>query len=161
MPRHTVQPPEWIESAPICVVESIEIAAEPTIVWARIADHENWPEWFTDLDSVEVLGRGSGVGGGRRVTVKRISLDEEFTAWDENERFAFAVITSRIPILSTLAESVQIESTESGCRVTYRQGVQGRRGLGWAMSLAWRPVPGQVRTALANLKTMAEADATS
>ena len=43
MPTHPVQPPEWIDSAPIRVERSIDIAARPEAVWAVIADHVNWP----------------------------------------------------------------------------------------------------------------------
>src|SRR6478609_3841576 len=79
MPTHPVQPPEWIDSAPIRVERTVDIAAPPSVVWGLIADHVGWPKWFTTLDAVEVLGAGSGVGGGRRVTVKKLPLEEEFT----------------------------------------------------------------------------------
>lgn len=158
MPSHPVQPPEWIESAPIRVEESIEVAAPPEAVWAHIADHERWPEWFTDLDTVEVTGARTGAGGNRRVTAKRLPIDEEFTVWNENEEFAFAVIGSKVPILSTMAESVRIEPAGEGCRVVYRQGLQARRGFGRPLDFVWRrQAPGQLRRALANLKTRAEA----
>lgn len=156
MPSHPVQPPEWIESAPIRVEESIEIGAPPEVVWAQIADHERWPEWFAELDEVEVTGARTGVGGNRRVTAKRLPIDEEFTVWDENEEFAFAVIGSKVPFLSTMAESVRIEPTAGGSRVVYRQGLQARRGFGWLLQLAWRRAPDQLRRALANLKARAE-----
>ncbi len=69
----------------------------------------------------------------------RLPLDEEFTAWDEDEHFAFAVVQVRLPILATMAESVRLEDVDDGarCRVTYRQGVEGRRGFGWLMRAVW------------------------
>ena len=112
MPTHPVQPPEWIDSAPIRVERSIDIAAPPSLVWGLIVNHVDWPTWFTTLDSVEVVGAGSGIGGGRRVTMKKLTLDEQFTAWDEDRHFAFAVVKSKIPILDTMAESVRIEATD-------------------------------------------------
>ena len=157
MPSHPVQPPEWIDSAPIRVERSIDIAAPPEAVWAVIADHVNWPKWFTTLDRVEVTGAPTGVGGGRRVTVSRISIEEQFTVWDENEHFAFAVVTTKVPFLDTMAESVWIEPTEGGCRVNYRQGLQAKRGLGFLLELAWKSAPKQLTAALANLKSLAEA----
>ena len=156
MPRNVVQPPEWIDSAPILVEREIVIDAPASEVWARIADHENWPDWFTSLDKVEVTGRPTGVGGGRTVTAKRIAIVEEFTAWDENEHFAFAVTSSPIPMLRTLAESVRLVPDGDCCRVIYRQGLSGRRFLGWAMNLAWKQAPKQLEVALANLKTQVE-----
>jgi len=156
MPSHPVQPPEWIDSAPIRVEESIDIAAPPAAVWAHIVDHEAWPEWFTDLDEVEVTGRATGVGGTRQVTARPLVIDEEFTVWDENEEFAFAVVRTKIPFLSTMAESVRVEPAGDGCRVVYRQGLQARRGFGRLLNLAWRRAPGQLQRALANLKTRVE-----
>ena len=156
MPTHPVQPPEWIDAAPMINEESVEIDVAPSVVWGHVADHERWPEWFTDLDEVVVTGEATGVGGGRRVTISRVTIDEEFTAWDTDKRFAFAIVRSPIPFLSTVAESVEIEPTDDGCRVTYRQGLQARRGFGRVLSVATRRMPGQLRAALGNLKVLAE-----
>jgi uncharacterized protein YndB with AHSA1/START domain len=159
MPSHPVQPPEWIDSAPILVERSIDIVAPPETVWAVIADHVNWPTWFTALDRVEITGEPTGVGGRRRVTTSRLSIDEQFTAWDANEHFAFAVVGTKVPFLDTMAESVRIERTVSGCRVNYRQGLQARRGTGFLLELAWKPAAKQLTAALENLKSLAESSA--
>ncbi|RLE19079.1 MAG: hypothetical protein DRJ50_12525 [Actinobacteria bacterium] len=156
MPTHTLQPPEWIDAAPTRVERSVEIAAPPEAVWARIVDHKTWPEWFTAIDSIVILGSPTGVGGGRRVTATKMSLDEEFTAWDENEHFAFAVVKSKLPILESLAESVRIEPTEEGSRVTYRQGLQAKRGFGKALDVMWKPSTKKLEEALQNLKNLIE-----
>jgi len=156
MPTHTLQSPEWIDAAPIRVERTVEIAASREVVWARIADHATWPEWFTALDSVVILGSPTGVGGGRRVTATKLTIDEEFTAWDENEHFAFAVVRSKLPILESMAESVRIEPTDEGCRVVYRQGLQAKRGFGKALALMWKRSEKQLENALQNLKRIAE-----
>ena len=161
MPKHSVQPPEWIDGAPIRVTESVDIAASPSAVWAHIVDHESWPEWFTALDSVERIGSGDGVGSGRRVVAMRLPLDEEFTAWDVDEHFAFAVTASKIVTLDTLAESVRLEQIDGGTRVTYRQGVQGKPGLGWAMRLLWKRPAGQLADAVQQLKLRIESESES
>jgi Polyketide cyclase / dehydrase and lipid transport len=152
-----VNPPEWIDAAPICVERSIDIAAAPHVVWGRIADHLTWPEWFTALDSVRITGASSGVGGGRRVTANRVSMDEEFTVWDEDAHFAFAVTGTKLPILAAMAESVRLEPIGEGCRVTYRQGLQGRRGFGRVLDAIWkRQGAPALDDALANLKRLCE-----
>jgi uncharacterized protein YndB with AHSA1/START domain len=156
MPTHTLQPPEWIDAAPIRVERMVEIAAPPEVVWEWISDHKKWPEWFTALDSVVVLGSPEGVGGGRRVTVKKMALDEEFTAWDENEHFAFAIVRSKLPILESMAESVRIEPTDTGSRVIYRQGLQAKRGFGKALDVMWKQNAKQLDLALQNLKQLVE-----
>lgn len=155
--NHPVKQPGWIDTAPITVSESIEIAASPEEVWAHIADHESWPEWFGPIERVEPLGAPTGVGGGRRIFVAKRPIDETFTAWDENEHFAFAVIASKLPVLHALAESVRLEPTATGTRVTYRQGLEGRRGFGWLMSLIWKRPAQQLAVAVKALKARVEA----
>lgn len=156
--RHPVHPPEWIDSAPIVVDASIVIQAPPSEVWAEIADHEAWPEWFDALDRVEPGITSTGVGGTRRVIAKRLPIDEEFTAWDENEHFAFAVTGSKLPILAAMAESVRLEPVDdgAGCRVTYRQGLQGRTGSGWLLKAIWSRPAADLPLALAALKARVE-----
>lgn len=156
MPQHPVRSPEWIDTAPIRVVESIEISAPPSEVWPHIADHAAWPEWFTALDRVEPLGEPTGVGGGRRVIVGRQPIDEQFTAWEVDAHFAFAAVSTRIPILHALAESVRLEPVGAGTRVTYRQGVEARAGFGWALRLLWKRPARQLVVALDALRTRVE-----
>lgn len=157
MSQHLVRPPEWIDSAPLVVKEQIVIDAPSATVWARIVDHRTWPEWFTDLDVVEPAPVSTGIGGGRTVTVKKLPIIEEFTAWDENQHFAFAVIESKIPILGSLAESVQLEALDGGrCRVTYRQGIGGRRGFNWLVTAIWKQAAKGLPRALENLKGIVE-----
>lgn len=158
MATHPVKQPEWIDTAPIRVVETIEIDAPPSEVWAHVADHASWPEWFDALERVEPLGEPAGVGGGRRIFVAKRPIDETFTAWDENEHFAFSVIASKLPVLQALAESVRLEPSPTGTRVTYRQGLEGRRGFGWLMSLIWKRPAKQLSEALAALKARVEAE---
>ena len=163
MPTHAVHPPEWIDSAPIVVDESVVIQAPPSAVWGEITDHASWPAWFAALDRVEPGPTSTGVGGTRRVIAARLPIDEEFTAWDENEHFAFAVTASKLPILAALAESVRLEPVDdaNACRVTYRQGVQGRTGFGWAMKALWSRAAKDVPVALSALKSRVEAQAAS
>lgn len=153
MPKYAVHPPEWIDAAPTVAESSITIEASPADVWARIADHESWPTWFEDLKRVEPVGSGAGVGSGRRVSIGLITVDEEFTVWDENEHFAFAITKSPVPILKAMIESVRIEPDGSGgCTVTYRQGLEGRRGLGWLVDRVGRQLQKQTGAALVNLR---------
>ena len=159
MATHEVQPPEWIDGAPITVTASVDIAATPSQVWAHIADHESWPEWFAPLERVEPLGSSSGVGGGRRIIVRKRPIDEVFTAWDDDRHFAFSVTESKLPMLRSLAESVRLEPIDSGTRVTYRQGLEGRPGFGWLMRLIWKQPAKQLPEALEQLRRRVEAEA--
>jgi len=151
MPSHPVTGPEWITSAPILVEQRIDIDAPPSAVWAHITDHEAWPEWFTELDSVQRVGDGEGVGSGRTVKIKVLTLTEEFTAWEPDRHFAFAVVKSPIPFLAKMAEEVVLEPNGDGTTVTYRQGLEGRKYVGGLMKAMWKPAPGQVERALGRL----------
>ena len=131
---HEVRPAEWIASAPIRTAASVEIAAPPEAVWAALVDHASWADWFAMLDKVEVTGAPAGVGGKRRVVIQRLPFDEEFTVWDEPRQFAWAVTGSRLPILSSMAESVLLTPTDTGCRLDYTQGLQARRGF-WLVAV--------------------------
>lgn len=161
MPTHPVQPPEWIDSAPTLVEQSIDIAATPDEVWVYIADHEGWTKWFTALKSVEVIGSGpdagTGVGGQRRVTLKGPPVDEEFTVWKPGEQFAFALTSTKIPVLHTMAEEVRLEAIDAGCRVTYRQGIEMRKGFGFVGRPLASQMSKQLGAALGTLKTLCEA----
>ena len=91
LPAH---PPEWIASARLRNVGERRILASCDAVWARIADHETWPEWFTALKSVRVTGDGTGVGGRREVSMPGATIGEVFTVWEPGEQFAFAAASS-------------------------------------------------------------------
>lgn len=159
MPSMPVQPPEWIDAAPTIAESSVEIDAPASAVWPHIADHESWPTWFRQIKKIERIGEGAGVGSGRRVSIGLVTVDEEFTAWDVDEHFAFAVVKSPIPILKTMAESVRLEAlADDRCRVTYRQGLEGRAGCGWLVGRVGNQMQGQTGAALAALKALVEAD---
>ena len=142
--------PEWIDDAPISLSNSRRIAASPEAVWARIADHETWPEWFTDFSKVTVTSGAEGVGGGRKVTMPGATVTELFTEWEPNRRFAFTLVEGP-PILASMAELVEIEPADDGCTITYRQGIEPAKGFAWL----WKPVAkrfdGQTRKALDRL----------
>ena len=148
--------PEWIDGAPFVFSNTIEIAAAPGDVWKHVADHVAWSDWFPTLDKVEVTGAPTGIGGKRRVTVNRLPLDEEFTAWIEGEQFAFAIVKSPLFFVAALAEDVRLEATDSGCRVTYRQGIEARRGCGWLAKTALGNLDTSTAEALGNLKALVE-----
>ena len=160
MTTHPVQPPEWIDSAPTLVEQSIDIAASPDDVWVHIADHERWPEWFDALKSVDVVGTGpdagTGIGGQRRVRLKGPRVDEEFTAWKPGEQFAFAITATKMPVLHTMAEEVRLEAIDGGCRVTYRQGIEMRKGFGWLGKPMAGQLAKQLGAALISLKSRSE-----
>lgn len=156
MPTHPVRSPEWIDSADVVTDNSIVIAGPPSAVWAHIADHESWPRWFDDLDRVERVDGGESVGAGRRVVIGRMTLHEEFTAWDPHERFSFAVVKSPLVFVDAMAESVELSGDDERCTVRYRQGVSAKRFLSPLARLMGRKMDAGVKTALSALQRRVE-----
>jgi hypothetical protein len=154
---HPLQSPAWIVTAPIAVEQSIDIAAPPERVWSLIADNEGWPRWFRGISKVEARGAPSGVGGGRRLTVGKVVLEETFTAWDAPSHWALAVVASSVPLIAAAGGEVLIKPSGAGCRVTYRQGMQARRGAHWLMTFLNRGAPQRLERALGELRRLAEA----
>lgn len=148
--------PDWIDEAPIRVQESVTIDAAPSVVWSHVADHISWPEWFAGPIRVVVTGRSTGVGGRRRVVAGPLRFDEVFTVWRPERHFAFAIVSSTLPLLEAMAESVELEPTDSGTRVTYRQGLAARPGFHRLLAALWRRPARQLRPSLLALKARAE-----
>jgi len=142
--------PEWVPNAPVVVRNSRRIDAPAEAVWARIADHESWTEWFTDLMKVEVTLGAEGVGGGRQVWMPAVTVQERFTAWDPPTRFAFTIVEGP-RVIASMAELIEIAPDGDACTVTYTQGIEPAKwfGLFWKVG-AWR-MNRQMKKALDNL----------
>ena len=80
---------DWIDDAPVRVEARADSAASPEDVFAILADHEQWPQWFPSIRKVTVLGKAAGVGARRRVSIPGASVDEEFIAWEPGVRWSF------------------------------------------------------------------------
>ena len=133
------------------------VAASCDAVWARIADHETWPEWFTALKRVRVTGEPAGVGGQREVSMTGATVREVFTVWEPGVQFAFAVVQAN-RTLAGMAESVELREDGDGCVVTYRQGIEPARGFGWLWKRILPRMRSELTKALDRLATLAEAD---
>ena len=162
LPAH---PPAWIDTAPLRNVQERRIAAPCDVVWARLADHEAWPDWFTALKRVRVTGEATGVGGRREVSMSGATVGEVFTVWEPGAQFAFAVVRAN-RTLAGMAESVELraehgdtgDAAAAGCVVTYRQGIEPAPGFGWLWKLILPRMRRELTKALDHLAVLAEAD---
>lgn len=110
----------WAETAPIRVQGSSRSTASPEAVWAVLADHARWPEWFPNVKAAQVLGPAEGIGARRRVKVPGLSVDEEFIAWEPGRLFAFTATGVKPPVFRSLVEHCRIEPTDDGgCTATW------------------------------------------
>ena len=111
---------DWIERAPVSFSGSATTTASPEAVFAILADHDRWPEWFPVLKKEEVLGpRREGVGTRRVATIPGGKVEELIIVWDPGQRFAFTATAVSPGIVRALLEDCRIEPAHSGTRVTY------------------------------------------
>lgn len=111
---------DWIGQAPVSFSGSATTTASPEAVFAILADHERWPEWFPVIKSTEVLGTlREGVGTRRVTTIPGGKVEERIIAWDPGQRWAFTATAVSPGIMHALLEDCRIEPTDSGSRVTY------------------------------------------
>ena len=106
---------DWLTRAPLRVEARAESAASPDAVFAVLADHEHWPEWFPRVREVTVLGeQREGVGARRRVALRGMTVDEEFIAWDPGKRWAFTGYESRPRFTRALVEDCVLTPLPGG-----------------------------------------------
>jgi len=121
MSELTKQTIEWIERAPLRVEARAETTASPDKVFAVLADHERWPEWFPSLRKVTVLGPAEGVGARRRVVIPgNMTVDEEFIVWEPGARWAFTGYDAKPRFTRSLVEDcVLTPLANGGTSITY------------------------------------------
>ena len=111
---------DWIERAPFSLSGSATTTASPAAVFAVLADHERWPEWFPLLKKTVVIGPArEGVGMRRVSTFPGTKLDELFIAWDPGKRLAFTMTAVSPGITHAFVDDCRIEPAGSGSHITY------------------------------------------
>jgi uncharacterized protein YndB with AHSA1/START domain len=111
---------DWIERAPFSFTGSVTTTASPEAVFAVLADHERWPEWFPIIKKTVVVGTSrEGVGMRRYTLLPGGRLDELFIAWDPGKRLAFTVTAVSPAVVHALVDDCRIEAAGGGSHVTY------------------------------------------
>lgn len=105
---------DWIDEAPLHIEARATSSAAPEAVFAVLADHERWPEWFPSVRRVTVIGPASGVGARRRVAVPGATVDEEFIVWEPGVRWTFTGIAAKPRFTRSLVEDCRLEALPDG-----------------------------------------------
>ena len=81
----------FADSAPVRLVNAVEIAATPEQIWAALEDASAWPRWANVIRRVEWTSpEPRGVGTTRTVTMLGGLVGyEEFVAWEPHRRMTF------------------------------------------------------------------------
>ncbi|MGB3055606.1 MAG: SRPBCC family protein [Acidimicrobiales bacterium] len=113
----------FVDSAPVRIEAAVTVIATRAQVWAVLADHRGWPNWFgPSLTSCEPTSETEqGVGSTRRVTLRGgTTVDERFIAWDEPEVWSFTGTAMKPALFRELVERVVLAPIgDDRTRVTY------------------------------------------
>jgi carbon monoxide dehydrogenase subunit G len=112
---------DFVDTAPIRLVNSVRIAATPEAVWAALEDAASWPRWATVIKHVEWTSpRPFDVGTTRTVTMSGgMTGYEEFISWEPYRRMGFRFNEASMNGVSAFAERYEIESAGDGTQVTW------------------------------------------
>lgn len=147
---------DWIADAPVSQTRTRTINASADTVWAVIADHAAWPEWFSGVSKVVPGDPAEGVGGTRTVHVPGAAVEEQFLAWTPGEQFAFTVTAMSRPIARSLVENVEIRAEGEGrCTVSYTMALDPK-GPGLLAKVVAPGVGKALERGLAGLASQAE-----
>jgi hypothetical protein len=143
---------EWIEIAPVRIEAKNESSASPADVFAVLADHEHWPEWFPLVRKVTVLGAAAGVGARRRVAIPGTTVDEKFIIWEPGVRWSFTGVAARPKFTKSLVEDCILGDLESGgTAISYTMYLDPPRALRPLMAGLAGRIQANNNRALANL----------
>lgn len=76
---------------PVYVVNHIDIAASPSVVWAHLVRAADWPDWYANSSNVHLSdgGRDLSANATFRWRTFGVGLDTVVQEWVENERIAW------------------------------------------------------------------------
>jgi uncharacterized protein YndB with AHSA1/START domain len=103
---------------------SIDVAADPEVVWGLVSDLARMGEWSPECTGVKWAGAAPGPSGptvgavfkGRnKIGIRRWSTKGTIVAADPNQRIAWDIAALGLPVARW---SYTIERSDRGCRVT-------------------------------------------
>jgi uncharacterized protein YndB with AHSA1/START domain len=121
----------WIDTAPVRLVNTVDIAATPEQIWTALEDAAAWPKWATVITNVEWTSpRPFGIGTTRTVTMRGGVVGyEEFISWEPYHRLGFRFNAATTSGVRAFAERYTIEP-QAGDRTR----------VTWVMAMAPRGV---------------------
>lgn len=102
-------------SAPDQLRNEVVVEASPDELFAILADIEQWPRWFAEIQKgTWDSAPPHGVGSRRTVVLDDLCVREVFLAWEPGQRFAFTMSAGTLPLANWIVEDYQIEPVDGG-----------------------------------------------
>ena len=148
---------DWIERAPFTATGRAITTASPEAVFAVLADHERWPEWFPKVKRVEIIGPADGVGAQRRVFIPGAQVEEIFIAWEPGERWSFTGTGAKPKLFRALVEDCRLTSLgDGGAAISYSMYIEPVPWLRPVMKLVAKSLTKNLDRAMRALAARAE-----
>jgi carbon monoxide dehydrogenase subunit G len=106
----------WVDSAPVRLVNAVDIDATPEQIWTALEDASAWPRWASVITRVEWTSpQPFGLGTTRTVTMRGgVVGDEEFTSWEPPRRMGFRFNQASMDGVRAFAERYTLEPLPAG-----------------------------------------------
>src|ERR1700761_288030 len=117
---------DFIDNAPFCFRNSVDLAITPEQLFEVLADAESWPLWASVITKVTWTSpEPRGIGTTRVVEMRGgITGNEKFIAWEPFTHMAFRFNECSTRSVAAFAEDYRVEVIPGGCRLTWTMAQQ-------------------------------------
>ncbi len=122
--------------SPVHVVNRIDIAAPPSVIWGELIRAGDWPEWYANSRYVVIDGGGATLFEGAQFRWKTfgVALRTRVTEWVPDERIAWLATGIGVRALHAWL----ILPTAAGCTVVTEETQHGVMARAGAMLMSGR-----------------------
>ena len=104
----------WSDQAAQKVTNVVVLSASPEEVFSILADIEQTPLWFEDIDGGSWYSAQTHCTGAKRtVHLNMLSVRETFLSWEPGRRFAFTITESTLPLTVSIVEDYRLIQTDN------------------------------------------------
>jgi Polyketide cyclase / dehydrase and lipid transport len=103
----TASDPTFLDEARHRVEVRHVVDAPSSDVWACLADHANWNDWYPEMTDCSSAEPGR-LGAERSITLGPLRAVERWVIWEPPERLGFTVVHTNLPLAKRVIEVLTI-----------------------------------------------------